>query len=474
MNTRSLRFQLGLWYAGLLTGVFVLLALATIIVLKHYLEANVRETQLRRARQVAQVLSPSVLQKGPAAIREEVEARFSPGLNNRFVQIRRPDGPVMYRSSAPQDRRFDPEAIPEGAWPERMESMRKATLPGGGTVLISRYLTQTPDGQTWLVESGAPLDFVNGVLRDVASVMALTLLAAVAVAAAGGYFLVGRALDKVDQISRSAEEISVHNLSGRLPVSQTGDEIERLSVSLNRMIQRLDASFQHSKRFVADASHELRTPLTILRGELEALVAREDITAAVQERLGSLLEEVDRLTKLVEGLLTLSRLDAGEAQGESVSVDLAGLTVSTAEQMALLAEDKRIRIRCATPAPVLVRGDRSRLKQVIVNLLDNAIKYTREGGKVTLHVGAEAGTAVLEVIDNGVGISAEAMPHVFERFFRADQARSREIGGAGLGLAIVHSICAAHGGNVSVESAPNQGSRFKVELPLANPGPNHN
>jgi signal transduction histidine kinase len=185
--------------------------------------------------------------------------------------------------------------------------------------------------------------------------------------------------------------------------------------------------------------------------------------------LGSLLEEVDRLAKVVEGLLMLSRLDAGEAQGEWVQVDLANLTVSTADQMNLLAEDKEISIGCITPEPVLVQGDRTRLKQVIVNLLDNAIKYTPKGGDISLRVQAQDDQAILVVQDNGIGIPAASLPHVFERFFRADQARSREIGGAGLGLAIVHSICAAHRGRVEVESTEGKGSRFKVILPLATP-----
>jgi heavy metal sensor kinase len=297
--------------------------------------------------------------------------------------------------------------------------------------------------------------------------MAVTLAAAVVAAVAGGYFLIGRALATVDHIARSAEQISLQNLSGRLPIARSGDEIEDLSVALNRMIARLDEAFQNSKRFVADASHELRTPLTVLRGELESLVESEPLNPAVREQLGSVLEEVDRLAKVVEGLLTLSRLDAGEAQREWLRLDLAKLTVSTADQMSLLAEDKSIVIQCTTPAPVFVQGDRTRLKQVIVNLLDNAIKYTPPKGSVSLQVYARDGRACLEIADSGIGIPPDVLPHVFDRFFRADQARSRDLGGAGLGLAIVRSICVAHSGRVEVESVENRGSRFRVELPLA-------
>jgi hypothetical protein len=172
MNTGSLRFQLGLWYAGLLTAVFLLLGLGTIVVLKHYLEGSVQDSQMRRAHQVAQVLSPQILKRGPAAVAEEIEARFSPSLNNRFVQIRRADGSVLYRSTEPQDRSFDPAAIPNGAWPERVESARKVTLPPGVSLLISTYLVRSGPGAPCLVESGAPMDAVTRVLRDVGLVMA--------------------------------------------------------------------------------------------------------------------------------------------------------------------------------------------------------------------------------------------------------------------------------------------------------------
>jgi heavy metal sensor kinase len=298
--------------------------------------------------------------------------------------------------------------------------------------------------------------------------LAVGLPVVMLVAVGGGYFLVKRALTPVDQMGSKAELISQYNLSDRLPVSRTGDELERLSVSLNHMITRLDDAFQNSKRFVADASHELRTPLTILRGELENLVEDSRLLAESRERIGSLLEEVERLSKIVERLFALSRLDAGEAQAEWLPFDLGEMVVTTTEQMSLLAEDKKISITCDPSPAVTVIGDRTRLKEVIVNLLDNAIKYTPDGGAVHLKVNTTNGHAVLEVADTGIGIPAEAVAHVFDRFFRVDQVRSREHGGAGLGLSIVKSICNAHGGEVEVESALGRGSRFRVKLPLAN------
>jgi signal transduction histidine kinase len=271
----------------------------------------------------------------------------------------------------------------------------------------------------------------------------------------------------VDQIIRSAEQISSHNLSERLPVPHTRDELERLSTALNHMIRRLDEGFQHSQRFLADASHELRTPLTIIQAELEAVVENAESTPAVRELAGSGLEEVEQLRTIVEGLFALSRLDAGEALEQSAPFDLAELAATTADQMCLLAEDRNISITCHSPEKVMVNGDRARLKQVIVNLLDNAIKYTPQCGAIHVRVVARERKASLEVSDNGMGIPNEALSLVFERFFRVDKARSRALGGAGLGLSIVRSICTAHAGRVEVQSKEGEGSRFIVELPLA-------
>jgi signal transduction histidine kinase len=253
-----------------------------------------------------------------------------------------------------------------------------------------------------------------------------------------------------------------------LPVPDTRDELERLSTALNQMIRRLDESFQHTRRFLADASHELRTPLTIIKTELEAVIDRQDGKQGARELAGNVLEEIERLRKIVEGLLALSRLDAGEALEKPVPFDLGELAATTADQMSLLAEDKKIAIHYDVAQRVIVEGDRARLKQVTVNLLDNAIKYTPDGGRIHVRVYANGRKALLEVSDTGIGIPSDARPCVFDRFFRVDKARSRDLGGAGLGLSIVRSICVAHGGHVDVQSKEGEGSRFTVELPLAN------
>jgi signal transduction histidine kinase len=211
----------------------------------------------------------------------------------------------------------------------------------------------------------------------------------------------------------------------------------------------------------------------MMQAELETIHERADLKPNIRELAASGLDEVQRLKTIVEGLLALSRLDAGEALEQRVAVDLAELAATTADQMCLLAEDKGVSMTCHFGTKVMVEGDRSRLKQVMVNLLDNAIKYTPSGGNVTVKVFSQENKAVTEVADNGIGIPRESMPRVFDRFFRVDKARSRELGGAGLGLAIVISICVAHGGRVEVQSQEGTGSRFTVSLPLSNGPTNH-
>lgn len=464
MNTRSFSFRLLAWYTCLLTGIFVLLCALLYLDLRHFLEHSLCESQARRARQIANALLSQIQSTGPTYVASQAKAWYEPEISDRFIRITRIDGPVIYASGTPKDGSFNPAEVPPFVPPPTSECFHTVKLSNGKLLILAGLKYQAAGNTSYLVESGTPFDPVE--LNHLILQLIIGLPLAVMIITAGGYILVRRALMPVERITRAAEQITQHNLSDRLPISKTGDELERLSVSLNRMIARLDDAFRNSKRFVADASHELRTPLTILRGELETLIENRQLDLEARERAGSMFEEAVRLTRIVEQLLTLSRLDAGEAQAEWSRFDLAGMAKTTAEQMNLLAEDKNITVQCDADQAVEVEGDPARLKQVVVNLLDNAIKYTQPGGAVQLHVLRVNGHAVLEVEDNGVGISSDALPHVFERFYRVDQIRSGDSEGAGLGLSIVESICAAHGAVVEAESAVGKGSRFRIKLPL--------
>lgn len=465
MTMRSIRFRLTAWYAGLLTVVIVALVALLSLHLKGYLEDTLLETQARRARQIADTLVANAASTGEAYVARQVAALYDPERSDRFIRITGRDGRPVYTSGVPNSQAFDPAAVPAAPPSSPAEFRRKQPVAGAPALLIAAVRVDAA-GSAYLVEVGTSAAPVEDMFHHLLLLLGLGLPVVAALAATGGYLLIRRTLRPVDQIAVKAEQITQHNLSERLPLPGTDDELESLTAALNRMITRLDDAFLNSKRFVADASHELRTPLTILRGELESMV-EEGVPAPHRERIGGLLEEVERLSMIVERLFALSRLDAGEAQSEWVKFDLAELAATTAGQMTLLAEDRRIAVTFDAGAPVMIDGDRSRLKQVVVNLLDNAIKYTPEGGAVRLRVFAAQGLAVLEVIDTGVGIPPEDLPRVFNRFFRVNQARSQNPEGAGLGLAIVESICKANRGEVEAESVPGKGSCFRVKLPLA-------
>jgi len=463
MNPRSLPFRLVAWYALWLSVVFVIASTLVYFGLRRYLEHSLATEQIQRAQRIATLALQST-RTNPNSLAGDITARFAPEASERFIRIVRADGAILYQSRPPHDRSFDPSLI---SAPTRTIGIRREKLPDGPELVLATVPAGPANAPELFIETGESLAPALDELRQLLTLPALGFIIVTGIALAGGYQLIHRALRSVEKITRSAERISSSNLSERLPIASTGDELERLSIALNHMITRLDEAFQYSRRFVADASHELRTPLTVVQGELEEILQRQALTDAVRERLGSVLEEVERLAQIVEGLFALSRLDAGEAQREWVCFDLATLAASTAAQMNLLAEDKEISLVCAPSAEVCIEGDRARLKQIVVNLLDNAIKYTPEGGLITLRVTAQAQQAVLQVADTGIGIPPEALPHVFDRFFRVDKARSRESGGAGLGLSIVKSICTAHGAEVQVKSAPGHGSCFRVTLPLA-------
>ena len=434
--------------------------------LQHYLRSNLRNSLSRRSTQVEEILIRAPADATSGAIAREIETRVAPEFNSRFVRVTRVPTTVVYRSGAPADRSFDPSSVGAIVLPNTTKAAMPATAIVGDQHLMIHVRSVSTVSGNYIVELGVSMEPIDTALDRLLDLLALLLPVLIVCAAGGGYWLVSWALRPVDRLSRTAEQMSLQNLTLRLPVVPSGDALERLSISFNMMLGRLRDSVQTSRRFLADASHELRTPLTVIKGELEELTRESHLTGSdLRERAGSVLEEVARLEHLVSGLLVLSRLDAGETQSDWIDVELAELTLSTAEQMRLMAEDRGIEIDLSALQKTVIRGDRARLKQIIVNLLDNAIRYTLRGGTVSLRTAADDMGSVLEVWDTGIGIPTSAIPHVFDRFFRVDEGRSREEGGAGLGLSIVKSICSAHGAEIDVQSRLGWGSRFRVRFP---------
>lgn len=284
--------------------------------------------------------------------------------------------------------------------------------------------------------------------------------------ALGGYWLSRRALAPVDEITQAARDIGPQELSKRVTVPPTGDELERLATTLNGMLARLEAAFQRVTRFTADASHELRTPLAVMRTSAELALRQRRSEAEYREALEAVVHESDKVADLIEQLLTLARADSIPAQLPMQRVALREALQRACEEAEPLAAAKRLSFEKQIPAEEMwVQGHAASLERLFLILLDNAVKYTPAQGRIEVRLGRQNGFAVADIRDTGIGIEADDIPHIFERFYRADRARTREAGGAGLGLAIGQWIAAAHHAEIRVTSEPAKGSSFEVRIP---------
>ncbi len=282
----------------------------------------------------------------------------------------------------------------------------------------------------------------------------------------GGWWLAGKAIQPITKISQTAANVSAANLSTRIDSSSMDRELQSLTETLNSMLARLDRSFQQQVQFTADASHELRTPIAVLLSHCELALNRPRAEEEYRQTLATCQKAAHRMSGLVEGLLTLARVDAGRLDLRLSSTDLAQLAAETRDMFQPFANEQQVEIQLrGSPAPC--RVDSNRLAQVVSNLLQNAIQYNRPGGQVTLETELTDGVARLRVRDTGIGIPAAALPHLFDRFYRVDEARARSTGGNGIGLAICQSIIEAHGGKITVESKLGSGSVLEIQLPAS-------
>jgi heavy metal sensor kinase len=335
----------------------------------------------------------------------------------------------------------------------RLRIYTQAILGAGGQVT----------GWIQSAQSLAPLD------RTLASMRAQLLLGMSAVLlliAAGGVLLADRALRPIAQITETARQLNASDLSKRIEYRGPFDEVGQLAQTMDAMFERLQASFERQERFTSDAAHELRTPLTALKGQIEVALSRRRHAPEYQRALIALAEQVDRLIRLSDGLLFLSRADHNHLRLQATEIDLTELLEMIADQIGPLIDGRHQRLILELEAHVTCIVDRDLLIRMLYNLLDNAIKHSPDGGEVCLKLRRQARQALISVGDSGPGIAAEHLPHLFERFYRVEQDRSSRTGGAGLGLAIVSEIARFHGGQVEVHSSPGAGAVFQIRLPL--------
>jgi len=318
-----------------------------------------------------------------------------------------------------------------------------------------------------VVQAAQSLDVVHAQINRLVALLLLATPALLLVATGGGVFLAGRALAPIDRITRTARAIGAGNLAGRLGLVPRADEVGRLAATFDQMLDRLERAFAQQRRFAADASHELRTPLTIIKGDLDVVRRRPRSPAEYEATIDRVDEEVTRLGALMEDLLTLARADSGQAELAREFVYFDALVDDVVARLRRLAEAGGLALETRLARDVAVVGDTARLRQMVLNLVSNAVKYTPAEGRVRVTLTGQDGWARLEVKDTGIGIAPADLPHVFDRFFRADKARARTEGGTGLGLAIARWTVEAHGGRLTVASQPGKGSVFTVLLPLA-------
>jgi heavy metal sensor kinase len=448
----SIRWRLTLWITLALAGVLVGFSALVYAMLSHALYERVDQSLLSVFQEIEGKPDPDVRYW----IKEAQEHQ------NILCVVYDPQGNVYERTEE-----LSPQSIPVPRGRHRHEpGYADMALP----ILGHQRTLQTPldlKGRTFTFLLMAGLSDVDRELHELLVVAAMAIPASLVGAGGLAYLLARKALAPMKRLHQLTEQITADHLDRRLPVANANDELGDLTRTINAMISRLERSFAEVRRFTADASHELRTPLMAIRTEAEIALGGPSLPAEHQHLLESILEECDRLSRLTHQLLTLSREDAGVARQTRERADLAALVGGVVDTMRTVAEAKHLDLRIEASASVPIQGDEARLRQVLYNLLDNAIKYTPEGGAVEVRVRTEARVAVVTVRDTGIGIPPEHLPRVFDRFYRVDKARSRAEGGTGLGLSIAKTIVVAHGGRIELTSTPGQGTLCTVRLPAA-------
>jgi len=460
LRPRSVRVRLTLWYAGAMMVVLAVYAVAVLFVVRES-DSQVLDDRLHDDFDWA---SDMLAQRPDGSIGEYEE--YGEG-DSPWLQVwSLSDGQLLYTTPAAR-RNPVPGADKLAAQAQGEDKIVQVpnvdppyrVFTGGSRIGGVPVIVQVARSEAPLLQD----------LRSLTLVLLLGLPAGVLAAVLGGYSLARRALAPLDRMTERARTINAERLQDRLPVDNPQDELGRLATVFNDTLSRLEASFEQMRRFTSDASHELRTPLTAIRsvGEVGLRGRREE--AAYREIIGSMLEEADRLALLVDRLLTLSRADAGRGKLSNDTVDLAVLAEEVAEQLDVLADEKHQSLNLEIKANPTWTGDRLVLRQALLNLVDNAIKYSPEGADITVRLDQRFDDAILEVTDTGPGIPEELQSRIFDRFYRVDESRSRDNGGTGLGLSIAKWAVEANGGHLTMESRHGHGCTFRITLPHIQP-----
>lgn len=466
----TIRTKLTFWYVSLLTVSLIIFGgVFSYSLLKIFMNRIDNQISSVANMMVHTVIKPSGQLFLPEEFDVILERFFGIRTAGNYIQVLDGHGAVVAKSSnlktfsLPIPRQTYMAALQQGATSfEIVRSVGRYPVR-----LVTKPIILKNRGLVGIVQVGSSLESVQEVYHSFLYIFIPGIFASIIVASAVGWFLARKALQPVTEITNLAKRIGAENLSERLTVSVPQDEIGKLASTINGMFERLESSFKQIKQFTGDASHELKTPLTILKGEMEIALRSGDNIEHMREALSSSLEEIDRMSTIVRNLLDLAKMDVEKGALPTDPVDIDKVFVERFEHFKRSASEKSIELSLTRAAPAVVTGDSVRFSQLFSNLIDNAIKYTGRGGRVELSLDVEGAEAVVRVKDTGMGIPAEDLPYLFDRFYRVNQARSGDEGGAGLGLSICREIVLTYGGTISVESQTGAGTTFTVRLPLA-------
>ncbi|HEY7183042.1 MAG TPA: ATP-binding protein [Blastocatellia bacterium] len=466
----SLRIKLTLYYLAILSAILFFFAIALYTYVHRSLLITIDESLTYQMRKIERTirLGPGAAEPGMSDENSERLLELRP----HVMQIIDDNWQIRDQEYVSPDDRLEIDKDELSRMPVDVPSYKTVKTQSGESLRVVTLRARDPDGVgTYYIRLGYSLITFQKATRRTLILLSVAIPLALLLGSYGGLLLANQALRPVDRMTRAAEHIAAGDLSERVPEPARMDELGRLAATFNDMIARLQAAFERQKQFTSDASHELRTPLAVMRGDIEITLRRERSSEEYKRALTSNLEEIIRLSRLVEDLLMLARGDSGRIELRCERVDLNDLCRRMAEYIAPLADQREQTLIYEPPgagtAPVVVSADMLRIKQLLLNLLDNAIKYTERRGRVTLGLKTDENVAVITVADTGRGIPPEDLPHIFERFFRRSaKTADRTAAGFGLGLSIVKWIVDSHGGRIEAKSEVGKGTVFTVRLPI--------
>jgi heavy metal sensor kinase len=451
---KTIKFRLTVWYLVVIAILLVVFGTYANILLRRNLYRNLDRSLQARASE----LQRDIKIEGDRVVFDQKA--------DEFVLIYDADGALWKRLGPNIDFSNIGEAVQQALF--GIDTFVTAETKEGPDVrLVAVPLNVNSQSRVALVVGRLPNDILNMLAAFRMAILNSVILLLV-LAGAGGWFLAGRTLKPVERIAEIARGIGESDLSRRIDV-ETDDELGRLASTLNGMIARLEEAFVKQRQFVADASHELRTPLAVIQAESSLVLEKPRDPEQYRRSLELVSQEVDYMSEIVGKLLVLARSDAGSEQLNVQDIDLAGLLAELGQDLEALAQERGLELTFDPMDPLTVKGDRVRLRQLFLNLLDNALRYTPGGGAITGSVVRLDDRAVVSIGDTGIGIPEEHLPFIFDRFYRVDKVRTNGEGGTGLGLSIATSVAKMHGGTIEVESRVGGGTTFRVLLPLAGP-----